>query len=95
MPVTRASKSLNKNKEKGYAKEVQFVEKRGRTGHVTFIPLKVPTTSTLPSSASSSPSKSRQSTQPPDSDMMDVDVDPLLDPDVGSTKKSRNSNKVF
>jgi hypothetical protein len=95
MPVTRASKSLNKTKEKGYAKEVQFVEKRGRTGRVSFIPLEVQTTITLPSSASSSPSKSRQSTHAPESDMMVIDADPLLDPDVGSAKKSRKSNKVF
>ena len=95
MPVTRASKSLNKSKEKSYAKEVQFVAKRGRTGHVTFMPLEVQSTSSLPSSASPSPSKSRHSMRPPESDMIEIDVDPLLDADMGSAKKSKNSNKVF
>jgi hypothetical protein len=94
MPASRLSKSRQQLKGKAYAKELTFVQKKDRNGGISFVPLEVPTSSTPPY-MSTSPSTSR-SPQPPPSHKMVIDNGQgSLHHDLGASKKSQQSKKVF
>src|SRR5215469_17592196 len=67
MPVSRLTRSINKTQAKKHSTEIKYTEQRTRSGALHYVAVNVPTSST------SSPSASRQSTEPLASHMMDID----------------------
>jgi hypothetical protein len=91
MPASRHTKSAPKAIRKEYCKEIRFTEQTTRNGSTILVPVDVPSSSTTPSSTI--PSMSRQSTQVPESYMMDVDTEGS--PNNGPSKKPKTPKKVF
>ena len=95
MPVSHLTRTLKKNQNHKHASEIKYTEQKTRGGAVRYVAVNVPTS---PTTSSTSPSTSRQSTLAPGSHMMDVDH---IDNSLGCSqhdepfKKSRKPTKVF